>query len=173
MKSTTTVTKLLGVSRRTLMRWVSQYNIELGKNELGHYQFSEEDITLLKQIQQQTLLQTPHQPETVDNIRKGSLKIMTTAMDKSKYDEINSRVDEIERKVRNKADEVVSYQLLQHRREMEEFTATIQKLEKRIEELENGQHQKAITKDPLLVYDQIPSPKKSRRKSLISSILGF
>ncbi|MBM7605304.1 chromosome-anchoring protein RacA [Metabacillus crassostreae] len=173
MNSTTTVTKLLGVSRRTLMRWVSQYDMELEKNELGHYQFSEDDIKKIRQIQQQTLHQTPQQPDTLDNIRKGSIKRMTTTIDTTKFNEINNRIDELERRVRNKADDVVSYQVLQHRREMEELTSTIQKLEQRIDELENGQKREAPAKDHLLVFDSISAPKKSRKKNLISSIFGF
>ncbi|TXC85887.1 MerR family transcriptional regulator [Metabacillus litoralis] len=173
MNSTTTVTKLLGVSRRTLMRWVSQYDMELEKNELGHYQFSEDDIEKIRQIQQQTLHQTPQQPDTLDNIRKGSFKRMTTTIDTTKFTEINNRVDELERRIRNKADDVVSYQVLQHRREMEELTSTIQKLEQRIDELENGQKREAPAKDQLLVFDSISAPKKTRKKNLISSIFGF
>lgn len=170
--STVAVAKSLGVSRRTLMRWVDQLDLELEKNELGHYQFSEEDIERLKQLQNNpTGTPTPANEQT----RKGTITQMVS-LDENKVDFLTQRLEEVERKVHSKADGVVSYQLLQHRREMEELQSTIKKLELRIEELEQEKLSKKqeFGKDPALVFDQTKAPAKpSRRKGLISSILGF
>ncbi|PGT89642.1 MerR family transcriptional regulator [Bacillus sp. AFS040349] len=170
--STAAVAKSLGVSRRTLMRWVDQLDLELEKNELGHYQFSDADIERLKQLQNNpTVTPTPANEQT----RKGTITQMVS-LDESKVDSLTQRIEEVERKVQSKADGVVSYQLLQHRREMEELQSTIKKLELRIEELEQEKLSKKqeFGKDPALVFDQTKAPAKpSRRKGLISSILGF
>lgn len=171
--STAEVVKLLGVSRRTLMRWVNQLDMQLEKNELGHYQFSDADVDRLKEIQTQTNNQSSPQAIQTDNSsRKGTLKIMPS-FDANKVEELNERVNGLERTIRSKADDVVSYQLLQHRREMEELLKKITKLEKKVEELENAQSQREPLKDPTFVFDQSASSKKPRRKNLISSIFSF
>ncbi|MBO1511973.1 MerR family transcriptional regulator [Metabacillus bambusae] len=171
--STAAVAKLLGVSRRTVMRWVNQLNMELDKNELGHYQFTEADIECLKEIQEQTNNQSLPQPtQTNHTTRLGTLK-SEASVDTSKVAALNERVDELERKMQSKADDVVSYQLLQHRREMEELINKISSLEKKVEELENSQQKREPIKDNVLVFDQPSAPKKPRRKNLISSIFSF
>ncbi|WP_338788063.1 MerR family transcriptional regulator [Metabacillus sp. FJAT-53654] len=171
--STAAVAKLLGVSRRTVMRWVSQLNMDLDKNELGHYQFTEADVDRLKEIQEQTNYQSLPQPiQTSHTSRSGTLK-SETSVDASKVAALNERVDELERKMQSKADDVVSYQLLQHRREMEELINKISSLEKKVEELEKSQQKREPIKDNVLVFDQSSAPKKPRRKNLISSIFSF
>ena len=51
--NTKAVAKLLGTSVSTIQRWVKQLNIEMERNELGHFIFSEENIELLKEVKQQ------------------------------------------------------------------------------------------------------------------------
>ncbi|PMC37445.1 chromosome segregation protein [Bacillus sp. UMB0899] len=167
--STAAVAKSLGVSRRTLMRWVEQLNLELSKNELGHYQFSDADIEKLKQIQENTDSVLPQQKE--QQSRKAI--VMTKTVDEDKMVELTNRIEQVEQSLQRKADDVVSYQLLQHRKEMEELTRTISKLEKRIEELEQTEKKPELAYNPALVFDQGQTSKKPRRKGLISSILGF
>ncbi|QGQ48360.1 MerR family transcriptional regulator [Metabacillus sediminilitoris] len=175
--STADVTKLLGVSRRTLMRWVQQLDMQLEKNELGHYQFSNEDVERLKQIQSQSQPpQTQSQPvsqavQTVQGSRKGTLKNVEV-VENPLEESLIKRMEELERALRSKADDVVSYQMLQHRREIEELTKKIALLEQKIEDLENAQS-KREPKDHSLVFDQSTTQKKPRRKNLISSIFSF
>jgi chromosome-anchoring protein RacA len=171
--STAAVAKLLGVSRRTLMRWVNQLDLQLEKNEHGHYQFSDADVDRLKEIQKQTNEQSsPQITQTEDNSRKGTIRSMSS-LDTTKVEALNERVDELERKISSKADDVVSYQLLQHRREMEELLNRINALEKKVEELENAQKKREPLKDSVLVFDQSTLSKKPKRKNLISSIFSF
>lgn len=47
---TSNVAKRLGVSPKTVQRWVKRYNIPCQKNEAGHYVFDAETIALLEQI---------------------------------------------------------------------------------------------------------------------------
>ena len=46
-----------------------------------------------------------------------------------------SRIEELERQLKQKADEGVSYQLLQHRREIDDLNTELQTLASRIQEL--------------------------------------
>lgn len=51
--NTGAVAKLLGVSQSTIQRWIKQLNLNMTKNEHGHYAYSEEDIQLLKRVHDQ------------------------------------------------------------------------------------------------------------------------
>lgn len=171
--STSAAAKLLGVSRRTLMRWVNQLGMELEKNELGHYQFSDQNIEQLKQLQLEVNQQTAEKPvQEGQAVRTGHL-VNQTVFDPGQLVEITQKMEDLERKLRGKADDVVSYQLLQHRREMEDLTSRIKTLENRIEELEGSQPKREPFKDPTLVFDQAAAAKKPKRKGLISSIFSF
>jgi chromosome-anchoring protein RacA len=191
------VAKLLGVSRRTLMRWVAQLDLQLDKNELGHYQFSDVDVNRLKQLQDETNQQLSKQEIQTEsnnqkdhtnpvnltstketkklNSRKGVIK-NNTSLDADIIETLNERINELERTLRSKADDVVSYQLLQHRQETEELMNRITTLEARVVELENAQPNREARKDKALVFDQSePSStsKRPRRKNLISSIFSL
>lgn len=191
------VAKILGVSRRTLMRWVTQLDLQLDKNELGHYQFSNVDVDRLKQLQNETNQQLPQQEiktetnnqkdhttpvnltSTEDtkelNSRKGVVK-NSASLDATIIETLGERINELERTTRSKADVVVSYQLLQHRQETEELINKITTLEARVVELENAQPKREARKEKVLVFDQAePSEtsKRSRRKNLISSIFSL
>ncbi|KKI89677.1 hypothetical protein WQ54_25355 [Bacillus sp. SA1-12] len=169
--STAAAAKALGVSRRTLMRWVHQLDMELEKNELGHYQFNENDLARLKELQEQ-LNNQPEPHAMTEKSRKGTL-INTAVVNEPKVNTLNERMDELERKIRGKADDVVSYQLLQHRREMEDLLNKVQSLEKRVEELEGSHQKRDPMKDHVFAFDQSSEQKKPRRKNFISSIFSF
>jgi chromosome-anchoring protein RacA len=176
--STAAVAKLLGVSRRTLMRWVSQLDMQLEKNELGHYQFTEDDIERLKQIQNQPNMQLhsspSHSDETGNKVSAAEdSKVEDSKVEDSKVESLNARIDELERKMRGKAEDVVSYQLLQHRREMEELVKKISKLEQKIEKLVESDQPQSESKENLLVFDPSPSSKKPKRKGIISSLFSL
>lgn len=132
--NTKAVAKLLGISTSTVQRWVKQLNLEMERNELGHFVFSENDIELLKKVKQQlhegVLLQdiSIHLPK-----RTGIVK--ETPADEI-IDELMQKVKDLEIGINQKADAVVSYQILQHRREMEELQEQISLLTKRVKQLE-------------------------------------
>ena len=132
--NTKAVAELLGISVSTVQRGVKQLNLEMERNELGHFIFSEEDITLLKevknQLQQGKILQ---EIEISSNKRTGHVK----TDDSDEYlEQITSKLKEIEISLEQKADSVVSYQLLQHRREIEELQEQIFLLTEKISSLE-------------------------------------
>ncbi|SFA48478.1 chromosome-anchoring protein RacA [Anoxybacillus pushchinoensis] len=135
---TSTVAKRLGVSTKTVQRWVKKYNIPCKKNEAGHYMFTNEAVEQLEKYK--FLGIEEEEKEHVD------------------WEEVEQRLNELERKVEQKADDVVSFQLLQHRREMEEMLQHIQQLERRIAELE--QQQKAEL--------PVEKPTKQKRRGIIS-----
>ncbi|WP_258535773.1 MerR family transcriptional regulator [Bacillus sp. 03113] len=173
MMNTNAVAKLLGVSPSTIQRWVKQFKLEMTRNELGHYLFTEEDISQLKQIQEQL-----HNGVSLHDIsvngnrsRKGTLK--TSENDKRAL-EILVKMNELERKLNDKADSVVSYQLLHHRDEIEQLQKQMKKLSGQIEALEKKMEiNKNIYSENLLVFDQTKPKKKIKRKNIISTFFSF
>src|SRR5690606_7704399 len=57
--NTNTVAKKLGVSASTIGRWVRQLNLDVERNEFGHFLFSESDVTVLAKHQEKLQEQIP------------------------------------------------------------------------------------------------------------------
>lgn len=171
--NTSEVAKLLGVSASTIQRWVKQLELPMERNERGHYYFNNEDIELLKniqiQIQNGTLLQeiTPVQQRKT---RKGTVKGMENS---AELERLFSIVSELEAKVNSKADSVASYQLLQHRREIEDLQSQVLDLTKQVESLQSqlNEIKKTTLPDKPLVLDQGKVNRK--KKNIVSSLFGF
>ena len=79
---------------------------------------------------------------------------------------ITRRLDRMEEQMQDKANDVVTYQLLQHRREMEEMLERIQKLEAALTKEEPIY----ITPDSKPTYER---EKKPKRRKMIFSIFGL
>lgn len=173
--NTSTVSKLLGVSSSTIKRWIKHLELNMERNDQGHYLFSDEDIELLKNIQEQLcnglLLQDIEVSE--GKIRKGTKKIQEHSSETGN-EKLLAKVEEIEKRLDNKADGVTSYQLLQHRREIEELQQEVKMLHERLNALEKlqGQAKKNRSAD-ILVFDQSQAMEKPKKKKLISMLFGF
>lgn len=166
--NTRAVAELLGISVSTVQRWVKQLGLIMERNELGHFIFSEEDIELLKevkiQLQQGKILQEI-EVSSSSSKRTGLLK--TVQSDKS-VDKLMSKFKEIEDSLQQKADSVVSYQILQHRREIEELQEQISNLTVKlanIEELLQKDQETAVSKENMK-----KTPKK--RNKFFQTIFG-
>lgn len=166
--NTKAVAELLGISVSTVQRWVKQLGLEMERNELGHFIFSEQDIILLKEVQSQ-LQQGKNLQEIVISApkRKGCVKTNVTINDEL-LEEITLKLSEIETSLEQKADSVVSYQLLQHRREIEELQGKIADLTEKIETMEellNREREIAATKE---LVNKVPR----KRNKFFQSIFG-
>lgn len=146
--NTNEVAKEIGVSSKTIQRWVKQLNIPVARNELGHYEFHEDIVQLLKEVKHQmsegVILQDirlPIHEETVQQLSPAAETDASTrrieALEKQvkqliqqqlHVTDVENRLQELERKLAKKADEGVSYQLLQHRREIEDLTTKLERL---------------------------------------------
>ncbi|MEK3990657.1 MerR family transcriptional regulator [Robertmurraya sp. FSL R5-0851] len=157
--NTSSVAKQLGVSSSTVKRWVKQLKLNLEKNEMGHFTYRQEDVDLLityKEQQNEALLVYTEISAGKDYLRRGTVH---TSMDDDDSVLLN-RIKCLESIVQSKADQVVEYQILQHRREMEEMQATLEKLEERIRELEAQQ----VSPSTLVTPSEQPINIKPRRK---------
>lgn len=170
MKNSGAVANELGISQSTVKRWVTACNMEIERNSHGHYLFTDENIQQLKQIQQQLnegfVLQQVELGEK--KTRKGAVN-STVQSPESQIDieKLLATVQELERRLDDKADSVASYQLLQHRREIEDLNKQIERMAKRIEVLENGENNENGMSP--LVFDE---KKKQKKRHIFQLLFG-
>jgi chromosome-anchoring protein RacA len=170
---TSDVAKLLGVSQSTIQRWVKQLGLPMEKNERGHYLFNQDGIDLLKGIQEQIQNGISLQDINPDQRNKPRKGIIKAPGENDKVIEmLLSKVTELESKLNAKADSVASYQLLHHRGELEELQNQVKTLMERVNTVEN-QMQPDLKTDIPLVHDQPRLSKKTKKKNIISYLLGF
>jgi chromosome-anchoring protein RacA len=172
--NTSAVAKMLGVSPSTIQRWVKQADLQMERTELGHYQFSEESIEVLKDIQKQLNSGVLLQDLKLKGKKTRKAIVVPPAKDEL-LEKINQRMDQLENKLNGKADDVVSYQILQHRRELEDMQNEISRLNEIIESL----HQTAAALEVSAASEEKPllSPigtfRKLKKRNFISSFLGL
>ncbi|RDU35741.1 chromosome segregation protein [Neobacillus piezotolerans] len=161
------VAKLLGVSTSTVQRWVKQLNLPMERNERGHYTFNEEDIALLEnirdQIQKGALLQDVA-PVAVKESRKGTVKVAEMHPDMEK---VLLMFADLERRMDGKADSVAAYQLLQHRKEIEELQAQVAALAAAFENMAQPAAAKEQQSMPPLVLDSAIIGKRKKKRKIM------
>lgn len=172
--NTSAVAKLLGVSPSTIQRWVKQANLQMERTELGHYQFSEESIEVLKDIKDQLNSGVLLQDLKVKGRKHRKATIPAVKPDLP-VGKLMKRMEEIEKRLDSKADEVVSYQLLQHRREIEELQKEVARLTEMITSMEEAAAQRETVTQEENKLSLTPSHtlKKFKKRNIISSFFGF
>ncbi|HET7628137.1 MAG TPA: MerR family transcriptional regulator [Bacillales bacterium] len=133
---TKTVSNTLNVNPSTIQRWVKHFNLPCKRNDHGHLLYSEQDIETLKQIKTQ-LAQGLSMDDVTLSLKetKVSETVPTSCFEK-KLDRMVAQIHALEDKLSQKADEVVSVQLYQHRNELDDLTKTIDRVENRLETIE-------------------------------------
>ncbi|RLQ93797.1 MerR family transcriptional regulator [Falsibacillus albus] len=165
------VAKQLGVSPSTVQRWVKQLELDMERNELGHFWFTDEDLEIFKDIHQQLHSGIGIQDVKVPG-KKARVGKVKSSDPKSIDDKLLERIEELEKRLDQKADAVVSYQLLTHRREIEDLEKEVANLTKKIEMLEKNKEEQASMNHPL-VFDQKKKKKRPLKKNIISMFFGF
>ncbi|ANX12657.1 chromosome-anchoring protein RacA [Fictibacillus halophilus] len=162
---TKTVSEELGVNPTTVQRWVRHFNIQCDKNEHGHYLFKQEDIEQLREIKAQLdngLLMSDIQIQSFQTSEK-SVELPTQF--EEKFDRLNAAIKALEKKVEEKADAVVSYQMLQHASELEELIKKMENMEARLQDLEVALLKNNYPEEKLYVKEK---PKKNWFVSLFT-----
>ncbi|MFC5403419.1 MerR family transcriptional regulator [Cohnella soli] len=157
---------LLGVSQTTVKRWASQYAATFRKDPLGHYTFNSVDMELLFHIKDQ--IELGKTLEQISLPSRHAMEAPSSAEPPPLFPDTNAllfRLDEVERSVRQKADEVVSAQVLQHRTEIDELRQMVAQLASALDKLQpttsNATAQAGFQFSPLP-----PSPPPAKKKGL-------
>jgi len=169
--NTSALANRLGVSTKTIRRWIKNYDLTINRNEHGHYVFSEEDYQLFCSIRDQLKNGTSSNEVEIRQVRKGNIRFMNGQP--PQLHQLTSLVDRIERneeKIDQKADDVVSYQILQHRKEIDDLNQRLEKLESYIQNLEKNLQEKNHFEEVAASKDVLPF-KKTRRTKI--KLFGF
>lgn len=139
------------------------------RNEFGHYLYSDKDIKLLKEYQSKIQNNDLLENRNVERrVRMGNIRLQRYIKPEGPIPE---KMRELERKLETKADSVVTYQLLQHRKEIEDLRLEIEKLSAQIEYLKSNSIQMtevAAATEPT----EIVIPKR-KKKTVFHSLFGF
>jgi chromosome-anchoring protein RacA len=160
----------LGVSQTTIKRWVFNFSHTFQKDRFGHYIFTEQDISRLHYIKSRVEL-----GDSIDQITLPSdIPAEPAKNDKDGDDdtaEMISRIRQIERSLAQKADEVVSMQILQHRKELEELRRVVEQLAASVESMQGP-----APKQPGLqeeIHNSAMRQVHNKKRSLFRSLFQF
>ncbi|MDR6998397.1 MerR family transcriptional regulator [Neobacillus niacini] len=169
--NTSEVAKLLGVSSSTIQRWVKQLELPMERNDRGHYYFKDEDIDLLKKIQEQIQNGALLQDIAPIQEKKSRRGVVKAVENEQAMEKLFAKVSELEISLNAKADSVASYQLLQHRREIEDLQSQVKELNLQLETL---QKQVAELTTPVQTETtHFHNKKKPKKKNIVSMLFGF
>lgn len=173
------IAKKLGVSPKAVVRIAQQLNLTIEKNKNGHFIFTQDDVDQMLEYHRSQMEQSqnsqPTQKTSSNDVKELKTQVNTIVQNISSNDfeqltdqvnTITRRLGQIEEQMHDKANDVVTYQLLQHRREMEEMLERIQKLEAALKKEEPIY----ITPDSKPTYER---EKKPKRRKMIFSIFGL
>lgn len=166
MMKTSDVAKELGINPKTVLKWVKQHDIPCEKNELGHFEFTDQHLEQLKQVQ--SSLPSQRVVPAVSK-REGTVSISIEKTEKwqemqKQLDLLLMRLVENERRIEEKAGEVVTFQILEHRSEIDDLQKKVAKLEARIQELEEKQQTESS-------LPHLPAKRTSRWKTFLTNLL--
>ncbi|MBB6449076.1 chromosome-anchoring protein RacA [Geomicrobium halophilum] len=126
---TKSVAETLRVAPKTIQTWVRKYKIPVQTNDRGHYLYDQMAIERLQTVKS---TQMPDEIEESDDVKVATLEA------EKRMDEILQRLDHLEKMIEKKADEVVSFQLLKHRQELDDVQRSITTIEDHLNELNDA-----------------------------------
>ncbi|GGD98093.1 MerR family transcriptional regulator [Paenibacillus nasutitermitis] len=162
----------LGVSQTTVKRWVIAFPAFFTKDRLGHYIFSDSDLIRLRYIKERVDL-----GDSLDRLELSGKEDSDDSSAEScpeesaqQADELINRMKRIEHMLSQKADEVVSMQILQHRKELEALNQVVKQLAESVELLE-----RKLARPPVIEKEiQLPGHHSHRRKrGILRSLFQF
>lgn len=114
MYTTSQVAEQLQLTNKKVLLFSKKGKLNVEKSSNGTYLFTDEQMVKIKEIYEASI-----QPvETKQNDQTNSTHII----------ELNQKLEKIEEKLETKANEVVSVQILEHRREIEDLKKLVSKL---------------------------------------------
>ncbi|MCR6106624.1 MerR family transcriptional regulator [Salipaludibacillus agaradhaerens] len=144
------IAKAIHVNPSTVQRWIKYFNLAHNVNSNGHFEIPNETYDQLKVINAQ-MKQGKKLSEVclVEEDKVGKVSMIPAIQVEKKMEELLNQLDQLERKVRNKADDVVEYQILHQRKEINELNQIITQLSTRINILEDELVNKSTSSAPL------------------------
>ena len=128
----------LGVNPTTVQRWVKYFELSCEKNEKGHFLFTNDTLEELKSIKND--LRKGYSMEKIKGgitEKSSPIKVISQESFEQRLDRFSLRLEQLERQLEEKANEVITVQVLQHRSELDELVKKVTSLEEKLIELED------------------------------------
>lgn len=164
MLKTRDVAERLGINPKAVRRWINHFSLHCELNDLGHYMINETTYEQLEHIHEQMKLGKSINEVT---IHRKERSVPSHKLDE-RFTSLLLQIDQLDRKLQTKAGEVVEYQLLQHRKEIEEITDSLDKFNERLKIVEDKLNKKAEQ----LIVEEKKKVKQKEKKGRIASIFG-
>ncbi|WP_018922297.1 MerR family transcriptional regulator [Salsuginibacillus kocurii] len=126
------VAKEFGVTTKTVLGWVKKHELQLNTNEQGHYLFTSEDVNQLSAClggAADDKDKSTSPARELPPYMNGRANVVDSKELLKKLEHVLLRLDHVERLVETKADEVVSFQLLRHRHDIDDLKRSVNALE--------------------------------------------
>lgn len=174
------VAEQLNVNPTTVQRWIKYFNIHCETNDHGHYLIAPKQFEILQKIKKQLsegltmkeireIDEPVQRNQSVNNNKKE--KMLPVHVFEEKLEQLMIHIEQLERKLAVKADEVVGYQVLHQRTDIDNMNSTLSSIEERISLLE----QQSPQLEQLAVGDleRVPEQFKKRRRNKLINIFSF
>ncbi|SDY88724.1 chromosome-anchoring protein RacA [Evansella caseinilytica] len=163
----------LGVTQKTIRRWINHFQLKCDVNEKGHYLINEDMhrklVDIHKQLEAGKTLQMVS-PEALEKATQANGRMVSSRQLDDRFSKLLLQIDQLDRKLQGKASEVVEIQMFQHRQEIDELTGELEKLTHRLEYLEKIINEKA--EKVVMLQSRAQAMDKSRRKRF-ANIFSF
>ncbi|QUL54881.1 MerR family transcriptional regulator [Paenibacillus tritici] len=170
--------ELLSVSQTTIKRWAAMFPDFFLKDRLGHYTFSEQQISQLTHIKDRInhgeALECIQLDQADDKLPAGLLQENPGLHSEGDLmNRIWTRIEDIEHALDQKASEIVSVQLLQQRAELEDMRVMIKQLSASLETMHKPVTTSRSPYEELhpVAAGRLMSP--PRKRSLLRSFFPF
>ncbi|WNF38076.1 chromosome-anchoring protein RacA [Bacillaceae bacterium IKA-2] len=176
------VSEQLSVNPTTVQRWIKYFNIQCDTNDHGHYLIAPKQLELLQKIKKQlnqglTMKEIRELDETVQSNRSISNnkkeKMLPVHVFEEKLEQLMFHIEQLERKLAVKADEVVGYQVLQQRADIDHMCSTLSSIEERMSLLEQQQQSSRPEEQAVGDLEIVSEQFKKRRRKKLKNIFSF
>lgn len=170
------VSDQLSVNPTTIQRWIKYFNVPCKTNELGHYLITETDLQTLQNIKDRldrgfTMKEIREKKDPVQVVKAKREVMIATTIFEEKLDHLLIHIEQLERKLSVKADEVVEYQVLQHRTELDSLFSMLTKIDERMSKIEQQLptlEQKVVGGLEQRVPEQLKKPRRNKLMRIFS-----
>lgn len=153
------VSKAIGVNPTTIQRWTKFFAIKCEVNEQGHFLYGQHHLIQFEDIHNQ--LKQGKKLKEVSFPKKTQLAAVPRKQYEAKMEQVFVQVNELEAKLDSKADDVVSYQLLKHRSELDDMMKLLDTLEDRLSLIEKRM---SYAQEKRVVNESQELPRKVKKR---------
>ena len=160
----------LKVNQKTIQRWIKQYQLNCFISEAGHYVIDKESYKKLHEISKEMGNKRGEQEKAKHSGVSLESMVSSEQLDE-RFHKLLLQIDQLDRQIQSKADEIVEFQVLQHRKELDDLCSSLEKFNTRLDKIEkqiNAGSDKVVH-----LHDKVTGKKINNKRSRLSGIFSF